>query len=189
MRRAARWGRLWGCARKSDAKHRFAGLGRQRRQCRRAERHGCHSLTARHSRDLLMISGRVDYVTTPAPLALPPEHPLRGSSASLVLRGHEARAAGASFPRCAQSGDLPPRRVNAIVRFHFGQNPLQRNTLYLCRLRPSADPDLPSLERNCSSSLFPEFPIPQQSSQTTVLTIAGGSVISFVPIQRPNCDP
>ena len=80
VRRAARWGRLWGCAP-------FA-----------------------------------------APLASPPKHPRRGLSASLVLRGHAARAAGASFPRYAQSGDLPPRRVNAIVRFRFGQNPLQPNT-------------------------------------------------------------
>ena len=79
VRRAARWGRLWGCAP-------FA-----------------------------------------APLASPPKHPRRGLSASLVLRGHAARAAGASFPRYAQSGDLPPRRVNAIARFRVGQNPLQPN--------------------------------------------------------------
>ena len=91
-RRAARWGRLWGCTRQSDAKHRFAGLGRHRRQCRRAERHGCHSLTARHSRDLLMISGRVDYVTTPAPLALPPEHTPRG----VISIPCAARARGSS---------------------------------------------------------------------------------------------
>ena len=57
----------------------LSGLGRQRRQCRRAERHGYHSLTARQSRDLLMISGRVDYVTTPAPLASPPEAPPKES--------------------------------------------------------------------------------------------------------------
>ena len=62
-----------------------------------------------------------------APSALPPKHPLRGSSVSIVLRGHAARAAGASFPRCAHSGDLPPRRVNAIARFRVGQNPLQPN--------------------------------------------------------------
>ena len=91
-RRAARWGRLWGCTRQSDAKHRFAGLGRHRRQCRRAERHGYHSLTARHSRDLLMISGRVDYVTTPAPLALPPEHTPRG----VISIPCAARARGSS---------------------------------------------------------------------------------------------
>ena len=125
----------------------------------------------------LLISGRVDYVTTPAPLASPPKHPQRKFSDSLERRGHAARAAGASFPRCARSGDLPPRRVNAIVRFRLGQNPLQPITLYLCRLRPSADPDLPSLERNCSSSLFPELQIPSRSHQTTVLTILGCSVI------------
>ena len=75
VRRAARRGRLWGCARQSDAKHRIAVFGRHRRQCRRAERHGYHSLTVRQSRDLLLISGRVDYVTTPAPLQSPRSTP------------------------------------------------------------------------------------------------------------------
>ena len=67
------------------------------------------------------------YVTTPAPLASPPKHPKRKFSDFLERRGLAARAAGASFPRCAQSGDLPPRRVNAIARFRFGHNPLQPN--------------------------------------------------------------
>ena len=80
VRRAARWGRFWGCA------------------------------------------------PLRGPPCIPPgAPPQEGSSASLVLRGHAAQAAGASFPRYAQSGDLPPRRVNGIVRFRFGQNPLQRN--------------------------------------------------------------
>ena len=75
-RRAARWGRLWGCALlHSDAKPSFAGLGRHRQPSRRAERHGYQSLTARQSRDLLLISGRVDCVNTPSPLASPPEAP------------------------------------------------------------------------------------------------------------------
>ena len=63
------------------------------------------------------------------PLHPPPKHPLRGPTATIKMRGHAARAAGASFPRCAQSGDLPPRRVNATVRFRLGQNPLQPNIL------------------------------------------------------------
>ena len=61
------------------------------------------------------------------PLASPPKHPKRKFSDFLERRGLAARAAGASFPRCAQSGDLPPRRVNAIARFRFGHNPLQPN--------------------------------------------------------------
>ena len=74
---AGQRGPVRGCARQSDAKHRVAGLGRHRRYGRRAERHGYQSLTARQSRDLLLISGRVDCVNTPAPLASPPKHPLR----------------------------------------------------------------------------------------------------------------
>ena len=62
------------------------------------------------------------------PLCTPPGAPLRAFSASAKRRGHASCAAGASFPRCAQSGDLPPRRVNARKRFHFDQNPLQPNT-------------------------------------------------------------
>ena len=38
-------------------------------------------------------------------------------------------AAGASFPRSARSGDLPPRRVNARVRFRFECIPFQPNTV------------------------------------------------------------
>ena len=125
----------------SYAKLRFAGLGRHRRRRRRAERHGYQSLTARQSRDLLLISGRVDDVNTPPPLASPPpKHPQREFSASARRRGHASYAAGASFPRCARSGDLPPRRVNAIVRFRSDQcakntvrypdqSPLQPNTI------------------------------------------------------------
>ena len=70
-RRAARWGRLWGCAP-------FA-----------------------------------------APLASPPKHPQRRFSASIRWRGHASYAAGASLSRSARSGDLPPRRVNAIASFRF----------------------------------------------------------------------
>ena len=35
--------------------------------------------------------------------------------------GNASPAAGASFPRFARSGDLPPRRVYARVRFRFDQ--------------------------------------------------------------------
>ena len=52
-----------------------------------------------------------------APLASPPKHPLRGASTTAKRRGHASCAAGASLPRYARSGDLPPRRVNA--RNHF----------------------------------------------------------------------
>ncbi len=106
----------------SYAKLRFAGLGRHRRRRRRAERHGYQSLTARQSRDLLLISGRVDYVNTPPPLHPPRNTPKEGLPTSLAWRGHASCAAGASFPRFACSGDLPPRRVNARVRFRFGCN-------------------------------------------------------------------
>ena len=56
-------------------------LGRHRRLLRRAVRHENLSLTARQSRDLLLIFGRVDVATTPpglrpfCPLASPPEAP------------------------------------------------------------------------------------------------------------------
>ena len=43
--------------------------------------------------------------------------------------GNASPAAGASFPRLARSGDLPPRRVNARVRFRFGQTPFQPTTI------------------------------------------------------------
>ena len=63
------------------------------------------------------------------PPCIPPEAPPRTFSISAGWRGHAALAAGASFPRCARSGDLPPRRVNAKVRFRLGQNPFQPNIL------------------------------------------------------------
>ena len=69
------------------------------------------------------------YAPFSAPLASPPKHPLRAFSISAGLRGHASYAAGASLTRCARSGDLPPRRVNAIFRFRFGQCPLQPNPM------------------------------------------------------------
>ena len=81
VRRAARWGRLWG------------------------------------------------YAPFSAPLASPPKHPLRKFSIAIGWRGHASCAAGASLPRCARSGDLPPRRVNARERFRSDQSPLQPNTI------------------------------------------------------------
>ena len=59
-----------------------------------------------------------------APLASPPKHPLRFST-TFAWRGRRVFAAGASLTRCARSGDLPPRRVNARVRFCFGQTSFQ----------------------------------------------------------------
>ena len=86
-RRAARWGRLWGCAPFIPMPNPvLRALGRHRRRCRRAVRHENQSLTARQSRDLLLISGRVDVANTPpglrpfCPLASPPKHPIRGAS-------------------------------------------------------------------------------------------------------------
>ena len=60
------------------------------------------------------------------PPCIPPGAPRwEKSSISVGWRGHASCAAGASFPRGARSGDLPPRRVNARVRLRFDQNPLQ----------------------------------------------------------------
>ena len=102
MRRAARRGRLWGYARQSDAKLRFAGLGRHRRHRRRAERHGYQSLTARQSRDLLLISGRVGCTNTLAPLASPPKHPLREVFSFLGVARARVLCCG-SFPHSLRS--------------------------------------------------------------------------------------
>ena len=60
-----------------------------------------------------------------APLASPPKHPQRKFSTSFRWRGHASYAAGASLSRYARSGDLPPRRVNAIPCFPFDQSPFQ----------------------------------------------------------------
>ncbi|MPL57229.1 hypothetical protein SDC9_02728 [bioreactor metagenome] len=109
-------------------------LGRHRRLRRRAVRHENLSLTARQSRDLLLISGRVDVANTPSglrpfcPLASPRSTPKERFQFPSGTEGNAAIAAGASFPRCAHSGDLPPRRVNARVRFRFGWFPFQPNT-------------------------------------------------------------
>ena len=59
------------------------------------------------------------------PCIPPPKHPPRAFSISATLRGHASCAAGASLSRSARSGDLPPRRVNAIPCFRFGQSPFQ----------------------------------------------------------------
>ena len=60
------------------------------------------------------------------PLASPPKHPpKRDLQLHQCGEGNAASAAGASFPRCAQSGDLPPRRVNAKVHFRFAWSPFQ----------------------------------------------------------------
>ena len=69
------------------------------------------------------------YAPFAAPLASPPKHPLRKLSTSIRGRGHASCAAGASLTRSARSGDLPPRRVNAIARSRVGQTPFQPNTM------------------------------------------------------------
>jgi len=43
--------------------------------------------------------------------------------------GNAAIAAGASLARCTRSGDLPPRRVYARIRFRFDQYLFQPNTI------------------------------------------------------------
>ncbi len=73
------------------------------------------------------------YAPFSAPLASPPKHPLRRAfQISSCGEGNAAIASEASFPRSARSGDLPPRRVNAIVRFRFDQYPLQPTILSTC---------------------------------------------------------
>ena len=66
-----------------------------------------------------------------APLHPPRTTPQEALSTSLAWRGHASYAAGASLPRSAHSGDLPPRRVNARVRFRFERCPLQPNPMIL----------------------------------------------------------
>ena len=89
------------------------------------------------------------YAPFSAPLASPPKHPLRAFSISARWRGHASCAAGASLTRCARSGDLPPRRVNAIVRIRSVRNPLQPNPLIdLVRYSPSRVTQ-PSRNRKC----------------------------------------
>ena len=60
-----------------------------------------------------------------APPSLPPLHPPRstpkeGFQFPSCGEGNAAFAAGASLPRSARSGDLPPRRVNAKGHFCLG---------------------------------------------------------------------
>ena len=63
------------------------------------------------------------------PLHSPRNTPLRELSISVGRRGHASCAAGASFPRGARSGDLPPRRVNARVRLRVVWWVFQPNTI------------------------------------------------------------
>ena len=78
----------------------------------------------RRSWDACAARGKVGPVMGLRPLRGPPcipprSTPQRGFSATHGLRGHAAQAAGASLPRCARSGDLPPRRVNARFRIRL----------------------------------------------------------------------
>ena len=83
----------------------------------------------RRSWDACAASGKVGPVMGLRPLrgppCIPPEAPPRALSITTGWRGHASYAAGASLTRGTRSGDLPPRRVNARVRFRFEQNPLQ----------------------------------------------------------------
>ena len=96
------------------------------------------------------------FAPSAAPLASPPEHPLRGFSTFAKRRGHASCAAGASLTRCTRSGDLPPRRVNARVRFRSGQNPLQPNTAenLMVKKYSLTFPTIP--QTFCSSTLVSE---------------------------------
>ena len=105
-------GPVMGYARQSAAKHRVAGLGRHRRYNRRAESHGYPSLTARQSRDLLLISGRVDFVSTPAPLASPRSPPKEGYSITPIWRGQRGCCSGSFLPslRSVRRSPSAPRK-------------------------------------------------------------------------------
>ena len=74
------------------------------------------------SRQLLAALGLAEETALVArdPLASPPKHPLRTFSISLKRRGHASCASGASLPRYARSGDLPPRRV--MPKYAFALN-------------------------------------------------------------------
>ena len=97
------------------------------------------------------------------PPCIPPEAPPRRFSASAMWRGHASCAAGASLTRCARSGDLPPRRVNAIARYRIGQIPFQPNTMELfTRFVPRFDPlphatRLPEIQNIPLNDLFLNF--------------------------------
>ena len=86
----------------------------------------------RRSWDACAACGKVGPVMGLRPLRGPPCIPPRSTPKNVFnfrkRRGHAARAAGASFPRSTRSGDLPPRRVNARVRFRSGWNPFQPTT-------------------------------------------------------------
>ena len=84
-------------------------LGRHRRRCRRAVRHENQSFKAQQSRDLLLISGRVDVANTPpglrpfCPPCIPPEAPpKKGFPNSLAWRGQRGICCG-SFPHSLRS--------------------------------------------------------------------------------------
>ena len=64
------------------------------------------------------------------PLCTPPgTPPKKGFQFPQSGEGNASYAAGASLTRSARSGDLPPRRVNAIARSRVGQTPFQPNTM------------------------------------------------------------
>ena len=93
------------------------------------------------------------YAPFSAHLASPPKHPLKkGFQLPQNGEGNAAIAAGASFPRYAPSGDLPPRRVNARIRFLFDQYPFQP---IISALAISASGKIPLAIKNWSWSCLP----------------------------------
>ena len=62
------------------------------------------------------------------PPCIPPEAPpKKGFQLPQNGEGNAAIAAGASLTRCARSGDLPPRRINARRLFRSDKAPFQPN--------------------------------------------------------------
>ena len=142
VRRAARWGRLWGCAPFIPMPNPvLRALGRHRRRCRRAVRHENQSLTARQSRDLLLISGRVDVANTPpglrpfCPCIPPPKHPLRAFSISEKRRGQRGICCGSFLPSLRSLRRSPSATRNARFRLSFDQSPFQPELKLLFALK------------------------------------------------------
>ena len=123
-RRAARWARLRGNAPFILMPNPvLRALGRHRRLRRRAVRHENQSLTARQSRDLLLISGRVDVANTPSglrpfcPLASPRNTPPEALSIPLRQRGQRGYRCGSFLPslRSLRRSPSAPRKCQITL--------------------------------------------------------------------------
>ena len=111
--------------------------------------------------DACAARGKVGPVMGLRPLRGPPLHsprstPKEGFQFPSGGEGNASLAAGASLTPCARSGDLPPRRLNAIVRFRFVQSPLQPNTAenLMVKKYSLTFPTIP--QTFCSSTLVSE---------------------------------